>query len=659
MTAGGANAGIVERTRLRLSRGIGRVIGQSRQSVGASNNAGDPPSPRPSPPLFAVFDASVPDILRISARRRTPPRMPWRSRLVQLAALAPLGAFALAAVLAVGCRRHPPEGTTVTAAVVDPDAGEVVALAMPDGGAEAGAAGPTIYALGLITPIMNEPEWAPHDPTKASDDRKGVIRLGYLRKGDKAVVKPQIVKKSSCLEGWYELLPPPGSAKGATGGFVCGKYATLDPDDKELANAPHPPNMAGPLPYDYGLNLVNGAPLYRRPPLRKERAEYERGLAVGKTKKDDDTGGATTPAAAAHPPSDNGSGETPWYLEHKDRSQISMDELKGETSLIDKRMVKGFYLALDAKIHAFAGSFWRTTRGMYVPKDHILVHDPKVEFEGVWVGHEGETRHLPLGWVTNVHQWKYTIDDDHQKVHRHDHVDRFTIVQLTGKKVTVENRRYYETDEGWWLRDIDCTITEPGPPPKDLAPGEKWIDVNLDPAVARRLRGRQARLRDDHLERSPRRQQPGEGSPDARGRLPHPREAHLRHDGQRHRDRRAVLDRGRPLDHVLRREHRASRRVLALEVRSREEPRLREHDAARCARALRLGRPRAPRRLARCPRDGGEPGDAGDRPRRGGEGREGEARRAPRERGAGLAPYGCSPLHAFTSASFFGLSTLS
>jgi hypothetical protein len=159
-----------------------------------------------------------------------------------------------------------------------------------------------------------------------------------------------------------------------------------------------------------------------------------------------------------------------------------MDELKGETSLIEKRMVKGFYLALDTKIHAFAGSFWRTTRGSYVMKDHILVHDPKVEFEGVWMGphaKEGDTRHLPLGWVTNVHQWKYQIDDDHQKVHRHEHVDRFTIVQLTGKKQLVENRRYYETDEGWWLRDIDSTITEPGPVPKDIAPGEKWIDVNL------------------------------------------------------------------------------------------------------------------------------------------------------------------------------------
>jgi L,D-transpeptidase catalytic domain len=388
---------------------------------------------------------------------------------------------ALAASFA-SCKRHAADQPSAAA---DPDAGEVVSIALPDGGGDGGSSAyPAIYALGLITPIMNEPEWVPRDPTKASEERKGVIRLGYLRKGDRVAVKPQIVKKSTCLEGWYELLPLPGAPAGTTGGFVCGKYATLDPGDAELASAPHAPNMAGPLPYDYGLNLVNGAPLYRRPPLRKERAEYERGLAVGKTKKDDDSSAGdragpsgATPAAARAP--DNGSGETPWYLEHKDRSQISMDELKGETSLIDKRMVKGFYLALDTRIHAFAGNFWRTTRGMYVPKEHVLVHDPKVEFEGVWVGREGETRHLPLGWVTNVHQWKYTIDDDHQKVHRHEHVDRFTIVQLTGKKVTVENRRYYETDEGWWLRDIDSTITEPGPPPKDLAPGEKWIDVNL------------------------------------------------------------------------------------------------------------------------------------------------------------------------------------
>src|SRR4029077_725908 len=82
-------------------------------------------------------------------------------------------------------------------------------------------------------------------------------------------------------DGWEKLFPPPGRPPGTTGGFVCGKDATLDPGDKELATAPHAPNMAGPPQYDYGLNLVDGAPLYRRPPLRRERKQFEQQHAVG------------------------------------------------------------------------------------------------------------------------------------------------------------------------------------------------------------------------------------------------------------------------------------------------------------------------------------------------------------------------------------------
>jgi hypothetical protein len=384
-------------------------------------------------------------------------------------------AIATLSLLASGCRRASSTAAADAEADLEGGASEVVAIAPPDSGLGdgGGVATPTIYALAMITPIMSEPAWPPHDPSKAAEDRKGVMRLGYLRKGDKVSVKPNMVKKQSCLEGWFELI---------AGGFVCGKDATLDPNDKALAAAPHSPNMDGPLPYEYGLNLVNGAPLYRRPPLRKERAEYERGLEVGRAfrKKEGDDGNSAAPAVAAHASgdSDEGGGDPAWYLKHKDRASVSMDDLKGETSLIEKRMVKGFYLALDQNVHAFAGNFWRTTRGMFVPKEHVLVHDPKVEFEGVWVGKPGETRHLPLGWITNPHQWKYTIDES-GKPHRHDHVDRFTIVQLTGKKQVVENKNYFETEEGWWMRAMDGTLTDPLPPPKDLAPGEKWIDVNL------------------------------------------------------------------------------------------------------------------------------------------------------------------------------------
>ena len=64
-------------------------------------------------------------------------------------------------------------------------------------------------------------------------------------------------------------------------------------------------------------------------------------------------------------------------------------------------------------------------------------------------------------------------------MHRNEHVDRFTIVQLTGKKQVVDDKTYWETAEGWWMRAMDGTVTNPGPPPRNLAPGEKWIDVNL------------------------------------------------------------------------------------------------------------------------------------------------------------------------------------
>src|SRR5206468_1011963 len=140
------------------------------------------------------------------------------------------------------------------------------------------------------------------------------------------------------------------------------------------------------------------------------------------------------------------------------------------------RMVRGFYLALDEQVKAFSGKFWRTTRGMYVPSDHVLAHKPVTEFTGVWFNAEGEKRKIPLGWVLGLHARKFQVDPkDAKPVRRGDHVDRFTVVQLTGKKEEIEQRTYYETDEGWWLRDLDCTITRPDPPPKDLNPGEKWI----------------------------------------------------------------------------------------------------------------------------------------------------------------------------------------
>lgn len=366
-----------------------------------------------------------------------------------------------------------------------------VAVAATDGGAPASDAptGPTIIATGNPTPILSEEAWPAKDPTKATEDRKGVVRLGYLRKGQVVEVKnaePSV--KQSCPEGWWELV---------AGGFVCGKYATRDPADKALKNAPHAPLTDGPLPYQYGLNLTNGTPLYRRLPLRAERKQYEHGLAVGKKRRkkpaaedgagtgaQEQGGDAPSYLGGADPGAGTGTGtgtgtETPWYLQdHKGaRPQVSLDDIKGESGLIDVRMVRGFYLALDQEVTGFSGKFWRTTAGEFAPVDHVLVHKPATEFEGVWVGRDTEPRKLPLGWVFGKKARKFTIEDG--KVKGGDHIERFTIVKLTGKSQMIEGRGYFETDQGFWMRDFDGTVARATKPPADLAPNEKWIDVNL------------------------------------------------------------------------------------------------------------------------------------------------------------------------------------
>jgi hypothetical protein len=270
-----------------------------------------------------------------------------------------------------------------------------------------------------------------------------------------------MIKKSNCGEGWFELVE---------GGFICGKFATLDMSNKELKNAPHAPLTDSPLPYAYGLNLTNGTPLYRRMPLLKERAEHEKALQVGKGER---------PAAVA-----DENGEIPWYMkDHKgQRPQISFDELKGE-GLVVMRMVRGFYLALDTEVSGTKAKFWRTTNGLLTPADHILVHKTKTEFEGVRIGSEGEKRTLPLAFVLGTHAFKFTLNEDpnaEKKFKRGaDKSERFTVVELTGKKVVWEDKPYYETKEGWYMRGLDGTRTNPGPPPADLLPGEKWIDVNV------------------------------------------------------------------------------------------------------------------------------------------------------------------------------------
>jgi L,D-transpeptidase catalytic domain len=381
-----------------------------------------------------------------------------------------------------------------------------------------------LYGLFPQTPIMSDMDWPIHDDPRHPEKRKrdpadhGAIRIGYISQGGKVAVVPEAHPKQNCLEGWYELVD---------GGFVCGRYGTLDMNHPRVKQAPHAPYLDQALPYEYGYNITNGTPLYKSVPSREDRVRLEPWLHPKPKPKPQvqavnsmDAGVTTTAVsvalsqANANPADPLGvldaeDAGTPWYLRSYDggKPQITLDELKEDGGPISRRMVKGFYLALDKEVDTGPRKevkWWRNTAGFLAPYERIFVAKPLTDFHGVWLGQEppqedvdsqtatstvdagytptprpGKKIDFPVAFILWGHSHKYTLSDDRKKATATDGIRRFAAVQLTGQDATVAGHHYIETVDGWWMRESEGTVARTTTPPKDLLPNEKWIDVNL------------------------------------------------------------------------------------------------------------------------------------------------------------------------------------
>ncbi len=414
---------------------------------------------------------------------------------------APLVAAAVAlatAVIACEQGRTPPGAAPPPPSASSPGHPEPLASAIPGASAvslDAGPApyaGPWIGATVLQAPIMSETEW-PSD--KKSDREIKSTRLGYLRYGERAPVVGEPHKKANCTDGWYELY---------SGGFVCGKYATLDLDHPRF-KLMKPPDLDGPLPYTYGVNAANGTPLYRQVPSREERAKLEPWLQAKprKAKGDDDNPYAQStvaPDAGAGDPQAIGEGsgdsksEVPWWQKEAPDGgppPVTLEDLQENGGPISRRMVKGFFLSLDHQFGASGTLWWKTVAGLVAPADRIMVTKPVTEFHGVWLNKDAATfgtknvvarriDKLPVAYVLMRNAKRWALDAGHKHASAADGaLDRFDAVGLTGETASAGGNEYWETDEGWWLRAVDGTKTEPGSPPDKLGEHDKWIDVNL------------------------------------------------------------------------------------------------------------------------------------------------------------------------------------
>ena len=378
------------------------------------------------------------------------------------------------------------------------------ATAIKDAGAPA-YTGPYIGALFLQTPVMSDMEWPKDEDKKKPGEKTGSVRLGYIRQGSKVPVIPEAHVKANCKEGWYELVQ---------GGFVCGKYASLDLNHPRIKTAPHAPDQAGSLPYQYGYNTANGTPLYRTIPSREDRIRLEPWLspkrAKPRSKTDDDTTATddadagsliqrTSSTSKEDPFGVNGEADagTPWYLREYDggKPQVTLDDLRGEGP-VARRMVKGFFLALDHDFGSNGSRWWKTTGSLLAPYERVYVYKQASDFHGLWINEAptetsaSEKKKVPddiaksgaaaqIGIITQYKSKKYIVSTSKKAVTTGDSISRHSVLRLTGETVTINSATYAETDEGWWMKASEGTITKPGEAPKDLKDGEKWIDVSL------------------------------------------------------------------------------------------------------------------------------------------------------------------------------------
>lgn len=383
----------------------------------------------------------------------------------------------------------------------DPDAASVVEAEPP-------YTGPLLGALAMQTPVY---------PTMEMGNK----RLGYMRLGSKAPVDPTPIKNAACPKGWYKLLD---------GGYVCSKYGTTDMTNPSIRMGVTPPDLNDVLPYKYAYNTAHGTPLYRSVPSKEDMIKYEPYLEISKrarkkkkaeegdeteessSPKEKDTAakdslppsvGGAVPSTddpneadrigpAPSPPPSMASADVaalldagppveepakPWWqqTEKGKAPNVTLGELEKEgDATMAKRMVKGFFVAVDKNFGWNGRSWYKTTTGLVAPSDRMYIVKPPTS-HGIDVP-EGVKQ---IGFIISSKSSKFDVDSEQKTVKVKGPAPRFTAAGLTGVEATVKSVVYRQTTEGWWMKAVDMTFTEPGPPPADLAPGEKWIDVNL------------------------------------------------------------------------------------------------------------------------------------------------------------------------------------
>jgi hypothetical protein len=310
------------------------------------------------------------------------------------------------------------------------------------------------------------------------------LKIGWARNGGKIPVHEEVTKKPNCGGGWYRLV---------AGGYICGNSGTTNLEHSDVRFAQKPPKIEDRLPYVYARNLANGTPLYRHVPTAEQVQFYEKGGSKRKTSESTGAAPAPSDAGASDAPTgpllgdagimlvSHDAGSRPWWQREnaKDRlHEIKLDELqKDADDVIAQRLVAGFWIAVE-KTFKWNGRLWyKTTRNQIAPADRFSPTSGS-SFQGVEV--DGTNWQLPIAWVYGYRKEAplYTIGEDNS-IKPAPAVKHFQPIALTGGTREIKNTKYLETRDGLWVKKAHVRMTLPNAPPPDVAPDERWLDINI------------------------------------------------------------------------------------------------------------------------------------------------------------------------------------
>lgn len=321
---------------------------------------------------------------------------------------------------------------------------------------------PTITALAARTGIVESPN--------------GNARwIGYVRSGGRVAILRGPVGNDGCPArrdvqgaGWWQV---------EGGGYVCVGYlaalsASLEGRNTRRTNVQ--PDLGAAMPFLYGIT-TRATVMYRwAPSTDDERAvEPERFIerprnptpASDATVEGADATAVAAPSGDASAPADADSG-------------VRIEELEGAPdSPLLRRMLSRMYVSLDREVRAGSGgSYWHTQSGGFVRTGAISTLRTGATFQGVRL--EGGA-HLPAAFAISAVTPTYTQEGTAMRATGR--APRLTFFQLTGDPpVRIGAEQYHRTADGLFVRARNVRLVTTHEPPTDLAPNEKWIDVNLD-----------------------------------------------------------------------------------------------------------------------------------------------------------------------------------